>query len=132
MLRILLKSKIHRATVTFVDLNYEGSVTIDEELMRAADILPYEQVHVVNVTTGARFESYAIAGPPGSGTVGMNGGAARLAQPGDLVILMTFAHVTADEVSSLRPRVVRVDARNRLVAVEERPELTGQREPLRR
>lgn len=117
MLLTLFKSKIHRATVTDVRLEYEGSVTIDRALMAAAEILPYERVQVVNVTTGARFETYAIPGPEGSGAVVMNGGAARLCHPGDTVILITYVQLTPEEVAGFRPRVVHVDAGNRVTRV---------------
>jgi len=98
MLREICKSKIHRATVTEVNLNYEGSLTIDEELMEAADILPFEKVYVFNVTNGARFETYAIPGQRGSGVICVNGAAARLAQVGDLVIIASFALLTDEEL----------------------------------
>ena len=93
MRRSLFKSKIHRATVTDADLEYEGSVTLDEQLMKAADILPYERVHIWNVTNGSRLETYALEGPAGSGVVCINGAAARHAHPGDRVIIATFADV---------------------------------------
>ncbi|HWI65562.1 MAG TPA: aspartate 1-decarboxylase [Symbiobacteriaceae bacterium] len=115
MMRTMFKSKIHRATVTEANLNYVGSITIDSDLLKAADMLEYEQVSVVNVTTGARFETYTIAGPAGSGVVCLNGGAARLAQPGDLVIIITYAHVTEEELATFKPTVVLVDADNRQV-----------------
>jgi len=115
MRRTLFKSKIHRATVTHADLDYEGSVTIDSELMQAADILPYEQVHIWNVTRGTRLVTYALEGPPGSGEVCINGAAAHLAKPGDLVIIATFADMEAHEAAVHRPKTVLVDARNRIV-----------------
>ncbi|MCG0237800.1 MAG: aspartate 1-decarboxylase [Firmicutes bacterium] len=121
MLRTFFKAKIHRATVTEANLNYEGSCTIDTDLLAAAGILPYEWIAVVNVTTGARFETYVLPGPAGSGTICMNGGAARLAQPGDLVILITWAHLTPEEIPGFRPRVVLVDSRNRILSVQESP-----------
>lgn len=108
----LLKSKIHRATVTHADLNYEGSVTIDAELMEAALILPHEAVHIWNVTQGTRIMTYAIPGPEGSGHICINGAAARLNRPGDVVILATFADMSPDEARDHKPIVVRVDARN--------------------
>jgi aspartate 1-decarboxylase len=111
----LFKSKIHRATVTHADLSYEGSVTLDRQLMEAANILPYEAVHIWNVTRGTRLMTYALEGPAGSGAVCVNGAAAHLNQPGDLVILATFAEMTPEEARLHRPRVVRVDARNRIV-----------------
>ncbi len=115
MRRTLFKSKIHRATVTHADLDYEGSVTVDADLLRAADILPYERVHVWNVTNGSRLETYAMAGEPGSGVICVNGAAAHHARPGDVVIIATFAEATEDEARVWRPQVVRVDARNRRV-----------------
>jgi aspartate 1-decarboxylase len=116
MRRSLFKSKIHRATVTDADLDYEGSVTVDEQLMRAADILPYERVHIWNVTNGSRLETYALAGPEGSGVICINGAAARLAHPGDRVIIATFADVEEAEAKVWKPIVVRVDDRNRIVS----------------
>ncbi len=111
--RILFKSKIHRATVTAADLDYEGSLGIDEALLEAADILPGEQVHVWNLTNGARFTTYAIVAPRGSGTILVNGAAAHLADPGHQVIICTFAHVPDAEARAFRPRVVAVDEANR-------------------
>ena len=124
MRRRMFKSKIHRATVTEANLDYEGSVSIDEALMEAADILPNEEVHVWNVTNGARLVTYAIPAPRDSGTICLNGAAARLAAPGDLVILATFADMEAEEAAVHRPIVVRVDANNRIL--ETRPEHHGQ------
>ena len=115
MRRILFKSKIHRATVTQADLDYEGSVTIDVDLLRAADILPYEKVAVWNVTRGTRLETYALEGPSGSGVICINGAAAHLNQPGDLVILATFAEVEEAELAGWKPTVVFVDGKNRIV-----------------
>jgi aspartate 1-decarboxylase len=115
MRRTLFKSKIHRVTVTQADLDYEGSVTIDEALMAAADIENYEAVHIWNVTRGTRLVTYAIEGPTGSGTICINGAAAHLNQPGDIVILATFAEMEEVEAASHVPRVVHVDARNRIV-----------------
>lgn len=119
MLREICKSKIHRATVTQVNLNYEGSLTIDEELMEAADILPFEKVHVFNVTNGTRFETYAIPGKRGSGIICMNGAAARLAQVGDLIIIASFALLTDEELKAFRAKVVLVDPENRIKEVRE-------------
>jgi aspartate 1-decarboxylase len=118
MRRILFKSKIHRATVTQADLDYEGSVTIDAELMRAADILPYEKVHIWNRTNGSRLETYALEAPAGSGVICVNGAAAHHAQPGDIVIIATFAEA-ADEIEARAwtPKVVHVDAQNRIVPI---------------
>jgi aspartate 1-decarboxylase len=116
MHRSLFKSKIHRATVTDADLDYEGSVTIDEQLMQAANILPYEHVHIWNVTNGSRLETYALAGAPGSGVICVNGAAARHAHPGDRIIIATFADVEEAEAVGWKPVVVRVDGQNRLLA----------------
>jgi aspartate 1-decarboxylase len=118
MRRILFKSKIHRATVTQADLDYEGSVTIDAELMRAADILPYEKVHIWNRTNGSRLETYALEGQPGSGVICVNGAAAHHAQPGDIVIIATFAEAADEaEARAWTPKVVHVDAQNRIVPI---------------
>ncbi len=114
MLLKVFKSKIHRATVTQADLNYNGSLTIDADLMEAAEILPYEQVHVLNVHTGDRFLTYAIEGGRGSGVVCLNGAAARLGQPGDLVIVITYAQMTPEEARNHTPRVVLVDEHNHI------------------
>lgn len=113
MLLTMLKAKIHRAVVTAVDLNYAGSITVDEELLEAAGILPYEQVQVVNIANGARFETYAIPGPRGGGTVALNGAAARLALPGDHVIIMAYGQMDETEARAHRPVVVTVDAENK-------------------
>ncbi|MFC1641120.1 aspartate 1-decarboxylase [Myxococcota bacterium] len=109
----LLKSKIHRVTVTHADLRYEGSVTLAPELMGAAGIVPHEAVHIWNITRGTRLVTYALVGPNGSGVVCINGAAAHLNQPGDLVILATFADMTPEEARAHRPRIVHVDDRNR-------------------
>jgi aspartate 1-decarboxylase len=114
MFRTMLKSKLHRATVTQADLHYVGSVTIDEDLMDAADLLAGEQVAIVDVTNGARLETYVIAGPRGSGVIGINGAAARLVQTGDLVIIISYCTVTDAEARTMRPKVVFVDADNRI------------------
>ena len=111
MERLMFKSKIHRATVTDANLDYEGSITIDPELLRLADILPNEQVHVVNVTNGERLVTYAIAGGPGD--ICLNGAAAHKARPGDIVIIMTYAQVPEEALPGYQPRVVKVDSRNR-------------------
>lgn len=110
--RTMLKSKIHRATVTDANLNYVGSITIDRDLLDAADIRPYEQVAVVDINNGARFETYAIEGPRGGGDVCLNGAAARLVQPGDLVIILTYAQYDEAELGDFEPTVVHVDERN--------------------
>jgi aspartate 1-decarboxylase len=116
MRRTFFKSKIHRATVTHADLDYEGSVTLDEDLMDAASISEYEAIHVWNITRGSRLQTYAIRGQRGSGVVCINGAAAHLNQPGDLVILATFAEMDEAEARAHRPSVVMVDARNRIVS----------------
>ncbi|SFC34218.1 aspartate 1-decarboxylase [Streptomyces aidingensis] len=115
MLRTMFKSKIHRATVTHADLHYVGSVTIDAELMEAADLLPGELVHIVDIDNGSRLETYVIEGERGSGVIGINGAAAHLVKPGDLVILISYAQVADAEARALRPRVVHVDRDNRIV-----------------
>lgn len=121
MLRTMFKSKIHRATVTQADLHYVGSVTIDADLMAAADLLPGELVHIVDITNGARLETYVIEGEPGSGVIGINGAAAHLVHPGDLVILISYTQVDDAEARSLVPRVVHVDAGNRIVELGTEP-----------
>jgi aspartate 1-decarboxylase len=115
MRRVMFKSKIHRATVTQADLDYEGSLTLDPNLLEAADILPYEQVHVWNVTRGTRLSTYAIAGDVNSGVVCINGAAAHLVSPGDLVIIATFTEMDEAEGRNYMPKVVLVDAKNRIV-----------------
>jgi aspartate 1-decarboxylase len=114
MKRILCKSKIHRATITDANLNYEGSITVDGTLLDAADILEYEQVHVVNIANGARFETYAMRGGDGSGDVVVNGAAARLVQPGDAVIIFSYASYEAAELEGFAPTFIFVDAHNRI------------------
>jgi aspartate 1-decarboxylase len=113
-MRIMLKSKIHRARITDLNIGYEGSITIDCRLMEEADILPYEQVQVVNINNGARFETYAIGGEPDSGQICINGAAARLAARGDTVIILSYCHVDEAEAHDLTPRIVHVDTRNRV------------------
>lgn len=115
MLRTMLKSKIHRATVTAADLDYVGSVTVDEDLMDAADLLPGEQVAIVDVTNGARLETYVIAGERGSGVLGINGAAAHLVHPGDVVILIAYGLMDRAEATSHRPHVIFVDDHNKIV-----------------
>jgi aspartate 1-decarboxylase len=115
MLRTMLKSKIHRATVTQSDLHYIGSLTLDCDLMDAADLLPGELIHIVDVNNGARLETYVIEGQRGSGVVGINGAAARLICTGDTVIIISYAVVTDDAARDGKPRVVFVDADNRIV-----------------
>lgn len=112
--RLLLKSKIHRVTVTQADLHYEGSITLDPELMEAADILPFEQVHVLDIDNGNRLQTYAIEGARGSGQVCINGAAARLVSPGDLVIILGYGQVSEEEAREFQPRLVYVDAQNRI------------------
>ena len=114
----MLKSKIHRATVTGSDLNYVGSITVDTELLEAADIREHELVHVLDIDNGARFETYTIAGPRGSGEVQVNGAAARLVHTGDKVIVVSYASYEEAELESYEPRVVHVDAGNRIVGVD--------------
>ncbi|MET0897106.1 MAG: aspartate 1-decarboxylase [Mycobacterium sp.] len=121
MTRTLLAGKIHRATVTQADLHYVGSITIDSDLMQSADIVDGEQVHVVDITTGARLVTYAITGSPGSGVIGINGAAAHLISPGNLVIIMSFVGVEESQRTRHRPRVVHVDSDNRIVAVGSDP-----------
>ncbi len=111
--RTMLKSKIHRATVTDANLNYVGSITVDTELLQRADIRPYEHVHIVNINNGARLETYAIEGPAGEGDMCLNGAAARLAQPGDLIIVLSYAQYAEAELENYAPIVVQVDERNR-------------------
>lgn len=115
MFRTMMKSKIHRATVTQADLHYVGSVTVDRDLIEAADLLPGEQVDIVDVTNGARLTTYVIAGERGSGVIGINGAAAHLVEPGDLVILISYALLTDAEAREVSPRVVHVDDYNRIV-----------------
>jgi aspartate 1-decarboxylase len=111
----MLKSKIHRARVTQVDLDYEGSIAIDRSLMEASDILPFERVEVLNVHNGARFSTYAIEGEANSGIIGINGAAARLVAKGDIVIILSYCQVPDDDAVNMAPRIVRVDSRNRVV-----------------
>ncbi|WP_334071549.1 MULTISPECIES: aspartate 1-decarboxylase [Paenibacillus] len=115
MFRTMMKSKIHRATVTEANLNYVGSITIDEDLMESADLLENEKVQIVNNNNGARLETYVIPGPRGSGVICLNGAAARLVQPGDQVIIISYAMLSAEEVRSHKPTVVFVDSGNRPV-----------------
>jgi aspartate 1-decarboxylase len=115
MQRHMFKSKIHRATITSADLHYEGSLTVDEDLLEAADLVTYEEIQVVNVNNGQRFTTYVIPGPRGSGVIQLNGAAARLGLPGDLVILISYGVFDDKDARKLRPSVVHVDARNRIV-----------------
>jgi aspartate 1-decarboxylase len=121
MLRTMLGGKVHRCTVTQADLHYVGSITIDRDLMRAADILEGEQVDVVDITNGARLTTYAITGAAGSGVIGINGAAAHLVSPGDLIIIMSFRSVDERELGTHVPRVVHVDEQNRIVALGSNP-----------
>ncbi len=113
----MLKAKIHRATVTQAELNYVGSITVDIELLEQAGILEYEQVQIVDINNGARFETYTIAGERGSGVMCLNGAAARMVQPGDKIILMTYAQVTPEEAKELTPKVLFVDERNQVTKI---------------
>jgi len=121
MQRTVLGGKIHRATVTQADLHYVGSVTIDADLMSSADIIDGEQVHIVDITTGARVITYAITGAAGSGVIGINGAAAHLISPGDLVIIMSFHGLDESERAARKPKVVHVDSTNRIVALGSDP-----------
>ena len=126
MRRTMCKSKIHRATLTGADLHYEGSLTVDRELMEAADMRPFEKVQVVNVNTGARLETYLIAGEPGSGTVQLNGAAARLGMAGDLVIVISYAEYEDAELTpDFEPLVILVDPQNRMVPRDEQAAARG-------
>jgi aspartate 1-decarboxylase len=129
--RTMMKSKIHRATVTQADLNYVGSVTIDADLMDAADLLPGEQVAIVDVTNGARLETYVISGERGTGVIGINGAAAHLVHAGDLVIIISYAQMDDALARRYRPRVVHVDGDNRLVTLGDDPADAGATDLLR-
>ena len=115
MMRVMMKSKIHRATVTQADLHYVGSISIDRDLMKASDLLEGEKVAIVDITNGARLETYVIPGPRGSGMIGINGAAAHLVHEGDLVIIISYAMVDDAEARTLKPTVVHVDEKNRVV-----------------
>ncbi len=115
MQRFMLKSKIHRATLTATDLDYEGSIAIDRNLLEAADILPGEQVHVLNLNNGKRLITYAIEGEAGSGTMMLNGPAARAGIPGDIIVVLTYCTCEEKEVASHRPNVLKVDKQNRVI-----------------
>ena len=121
MMRIMMKSKIHRATVTQADLHYVGSVTIDADLLDAAELLEGEQVAIVDNTNGARIETYVIPGPRGTGVIGINGAAAHLIHPGDVVIIMSYALMDEAEARAMKPRVVHVDEQNRVVKIGNDP-----------
>jgi aspartate 1-decarboxylase len=114
MNRFMLKSKLHRLRVTEADVHYEGSLTLDENLLEAADIIPFEEVHVWNITRGTRFRTYAMLGQRGSGVVCMNGAAALLAQPGDLVIVATFTQLDEAEARKFKPKMVLIDEKNQI------------------
>lgn len=116
-MRIMLRSKIHRARITRVNIDYEGSISIDKRLMEEADILPYEQVQVLNTNNGARFTTYAIAGERGE--IGLNGAAARLGAIGDTIIILSYCHIEDDEARSFKPKVVYVNAQNIITKAEE-------------
>lgn len=119
MRRTMLKSKIHRATITGSDLNYVGSITVDPDLLEAADILAHEQVHVVDVNNGARFETYTIAGERGSGVIQVNGAAARLVHSGDTIIVISYADYSREDLETYEPVVVHVDRANRIIQVDD-------------
>jgi len=119
--RTMFKSKLHRATVTQADLHYVGSLTIDQDLMDAADLLPGEQVQIVDIDNGARLETYVIAGPRGTGVIGVNGAAARLVHRGDLVIIISYAALGEAEARDFRPRVVHVDRSNKIISLGDDP-----------
>jgi len=121
MLRTMCKGKIHRATVTQANLNYVGSITIDQDLLDAANIYPYEKVQVVNINNGSRLETYTIAGARGSGVICLNGAAARLTSEGDLVIIISYAQFNEEEIRSLEPRIVFVNEQNQIVETKEVP-----------
>lgn len=114
-MRTMLKSKIHRARITEVNVTYEGSITIDKKLMEAADIVPYEQVHVLDINNGARFETYAILGEENSGVICINGAAGRLVAKGDTVIILTYTHVENEAVKTHSPKLVYVDSDNNII-----------------
>lgn len=117
MFRTLLNGKIHRATVTEADLNYVGSITVDQDILDAANISVHEKVQIVNNNNGARFETYTISGERGSGVICLNGAAARMVQKGDVVIIMSYVQISNDEIASHRPNVVLMDERNRIKEV---------------
>lgn len=122
-MRTMLKSKIHRARVTDANIDYEGSISIDMKLMAEADILPYEQVHVLNINNGARFTTYAIEGAAGSGEICLNGAAARLAVKGDIVIILTYTQVPEEQTKNYRPKIVHVNEKNIILPLKGRTKL---------
>jgi len=115
MLVNMLKSKIHRATVTGKDISYEGSITVDEKLLAAAGILEHEKVQVLNINNGSRFETYAIKGTPGSGEICLNGAAARLAEKGDIVIILAYVWLEENESKNFKPQIVHIDEKNNII-----------------
>src|SRR4030042_5410232 len=117
-MRTMLKSKIHRARVTAVTLDYEGSITLDKLLMDAVDILPYEMVHILDINNGQRFQTYAIEGEAGSGVVALNGAEARMVSPGDIVIILSYRTLNEDEAHLVEPKLVYVDAQNSILRKE--------------
>jgi aspartate 1-decarboxylase len=119
----MLKSKIHRARVTDANIDYEGSISIDRKIMAEADILPYEQVHVLNINNGARFTTYAIEGAAGSGAICLNGAAARLAVKGDIVIILTYTQVPEEQTKNYRPKIVHVNEKNAILPFKGRTKL---------
>lgn len=123
MERLMCKSKLHRATVTQAELHYEGSVTIDADLMDAADIVPYEKIQVVNINNGSRFESYAIQGKRRSGTICINGAAARLAAVGDEIIIISYASYSEDELKSFKPAILLLDKNNKVKDIKHTNEI---------
>ena len=123
MLRTMMRAKLHGATVTQVDLHYVGSITLDAELLEKLDILPNERVQVLNVNNGARLETYVFAGERGSGVVGLNGAAARLAQPGDKVLVVCYSLMSEEEARSHKPKVALLDERNRIVEIRQDTEV---------
>lgn len=125
MMRTLMSGKIHRATVTAADVDYVGSITVDQNLLAAAGIMEGEQVHVVDINNGARLVTYAISGEAGSGVIGINGAAARLVHPGDLVIIIAYGQFAPSDLADYAPRVVHVDDRNRIAAVGSQPGPAG-------
>lgn len=127
MFNRMLKAKIHRATLTGANLEYEGSITIPPEILAASGILPYEAVWIWDINSGARFETYAITGEPGSSDICVNGAAARLVSPGDLVIIAAFCYVNEEELADYKPKVVFVDSKNRIKELRE--EVPGPRRP---
>ena len=115
MLITICKSKIHRATITEANLNYEGSITIDHDLMVAADLIEYEKVQVANITNGERLETYVIKGEAGSGTICLNGAAARKANKGDLIIIISYGHIEKEKAAQYKPKIIKVDENNKII-----------------